>query len=162
MAGPIEKLMVYLDGTEESLIAAQYAVCLAKSTGASLTAMYVVNTRALNDLLRSRIFIESEEREYKRDLEEDAGRYLNHVKDLARKKGLAIETIKTSGAINSEIKHKVDELDIDLLIIGELSRIQSRRDEFYNEVERAMRSVGCSVLIVKNEDRVWSLYESLV
>jgi nucleotide-binding universal stress UspA family protein len=89
-------------------------------------------------------------------------RYLNHVKDLARKKGLAIDTIKTSGSIHSEIKHKVEELDIDLLLIGELSRIQSRRDEFYNEVERAMRSVGCSVLIVKNEDRVLSLYESLV
>jgi nucleotide-binding universal stress UspA family protein len=140
--------------------AAEYAVCLAKSTGAELTALYVVNTRALNDLVRSRIFLETEEQEYKRDLEEDAERYLNHVTDLARKKGVAIQRLKTSGSVHAEIRHKVEELDIDLLVLGELSRIQSRKDEFYNEAERAMRSVPCNVLIVKDEDRVWSLYES--
>ena len=53
------------------------------------------------------------------------------------------------------------EEEIDLLVIGELSRIRSRRDEFYDESERAMRTAGCSVLIVKDEDRVWEMYESL-
>jgi nucleotide-binding universal stress UspA family protein len=51
--------------------------------------------------------------------------------------------------------------EIDLLIIGELSHIRSRRDEFYDETERAMREVPCSVLIVKDEDRVWELFDSL-
>ncbi|HEX42671.1 MAG TPA: universal stress protein, partial [Phycisphaerales bacterium] len=36
-----------------------------------------------------------------------------------------------------------------------------RRDEFYDEAERAMRSAACSVLIVKDADRVWEMYESL-
>jgi nucleotide-binding universal stress UspA family protein len=51
---------------------------------------------------------------------------------------------------------------VDLLVIGELSRIRSRRDEFYDETERAMRSVPCSVLIVKDEDAVYDMYEALV
>jgi len=51
--------------------------------------------------------------------------------------------------------------EVDLLVIGELSRIRSRRDEFYDEAERAMRNVGCSVLIVKDEDKVWEMYQSL-
>jgi hypothetical protein len=42
-----------------------------------------------------------------------------------------------------------------------LSRIRSRRDEFYDETERAMRTVACSVLIVKDEDRVWEMFEAL-
>ena len=161
MTGPIERMLVYIDGTEEAITAVEYSICLAKTYGASLTALYVVNTRALNDLVRSRIFLETEETEYTKDLEEDATRYLNHAKELARAKGVTVETVKTSGAVHSEIKKYVQEKDIDLLILGELSRIQSRRDEFYNETERAMRSVECSVMIVKDEDRVLDMYEDL-
>jgi len=161
MAGPIEKILVYVDGSEESISAAEYAVCLAKTLNAELSALYVVNTRALTDLVRTRIFLESEQQEYQRDLEQDAHRYLKHTKDLARNKGVAIDTVQTSGTVHVAVKEQVKEKNIDLLVIGELSRIRSRRDEFYNEVERAMRSVGCSVLIVKDEERVWQLYESL-
>jgi len=161
MASPIQKILVYVDGSEESITAAEYAVCLAKTLGAELYALYVVNTRALTDLVRTRIFLESEEQEYQRDLEQDAQRYLKHTKEIARNKGLAVEIIQSSGTVHVIIKEQVKDKDIDLLIIGELSRIRSRRDEFYNEVERAMRSVGCSVLIVKDEERVWQLYESL-
>jgi len=60
-----------------------------------------------------------------------------------------------------ELIDSVKDENIDLLVIGELSRIRSRRDEFYDENERAMRSATCSVLIVKDEDKVWELYESL-
>ena len=51
MSNPIKKIMVYVDGTEESVTAAQYAICLASSSGAELIAHYVVNTRAVEDLL---------------------------------------------------------------------------------------------------------------
>ena len=161
MNGPIKKILVYVDGTESSITAAQYAVVLSRATGAELAALYVVNTRALEDLLKARIFIEAEEQEYKRDLEADASRYLNHVRSLARKKGQAVEAVSVSGAVQQEIKRYVQENEIDLLVIGELSHVRSRRDEFYNEAERAMRSVSCSVLIVKDEDRVWELYDTL-
>jgi len=159
--GPIKKIMVYIDGTEQSIIAAQYALCLMKSTNAELIAFYVINIRALSDLVKARIFIKEEQAEYERDLEADAERYLNHVRELAQRKGLAIETVTAKGDVREEIVKKVKEEAIDLLIIGELSRIRSRRDELYNESERAMRSVTCSVLIVKNEDKVIELYNSL-
>jgi nucleotide-binding universal stress UspA family protein len=161
MNGPIKRILVYVDGTEGSITAAQYAVVLSRATGAELTALYVINTRALDDLLKARIFVKAEEEEYKRDLQADANRYLNHVRSLARKKGLNIEAVSVSGSINQEIKRQVKENDIDLMIMGELSHVRSRRDEFYNEAERAMRSVSCSVLIVKDEDRVWELYDAL-
>lgn len=161
MEGPIKKIMVYIDGTEESITAGQYAICLSKSTGAELSALYVINTRALNELLRARIFIKSEQEEYKKDLEEDADRYLNHIKTLADEKSIEVNLLKSSGNVIAEIKKFIKEQNIDLFVIGELSRIQSRLDELHNEVERAMRSVACSVLIVKDEERVEALYESL-
>lgn len=161
MEGPIEKMMVYIDGTEQSITAAQYALCLARLTGAQLIALYVIDTKALEDLVKARIFLREEQVDYERDLRDDSERYLNHVREMAGQKGIHVETKSVTGRVHREIVREVKEGSIDLLVIGELSRIKSRRDEFYDETERAMRSVPCSVLIVKNEDRVWELFESL-
>jgi nucleotide-binding universal stress UspA family protein len=161
MSDVISRILVYIDGTEESVTAAEYAVCLAKSCNAALYALYVVNTRALQELLRARIFIESEEQEYARDLEADAERYLNHATELASARDVPLIKRKVEGSVLTEIKKAVRELEIDTLVIGALSRVQSRRDELYNEVERAVRSVDCTVIIAKDEERIWSLYEDL-
>jgi nucleotide-binding universal stress UspA family protein len=158
---PIKKIMVYVDGTEQSVTAAQYAICLAAFSGAELIAYYVVNTRAMEDLLRARIFLKDEQVEYEHDMESDADRYLNHVNELAVQKGVSISKKRSKGSVHKEIVGAVNDEEIDLLVIGELSRIRSRRDEFYDEAERAMRNVPCSVLIVKDDDRVWEMYQSL-
>ena len=161
MSNPIKKIMVYIDGTEQSVTAAQYAICLASSSGAELIAHYVINTRAAEDLLKARIFLKDEQVEYEHDMEADAERYLNYVNELAMKKGLSIIKKRSKGNVHKEIVDAVNEDEIDLLVIGELSRIRSRRDELYDETERAMRTVPCSVLVVKDEERVWEMYESL-
>jgi nucleotide-binding universal stress UspA family protein len=162
VSNPIKKIMVYVDGTEQSVTAAQYAICLASSTGAELIAYYVINTRAVEDLLKARIFLKDEQVEYEHDMEADAERYLNYINELANKKGVSVIKKRSRGNVHREIVDSVEADDVDLLVIGELSRIRSRRDEFFDETERAMRAVSCSVLIVKDEDRVWEMYESLV
>ncbi len=162
MSNPIKKIMVYVDGTEQSVTAAQYAICLASSSGAELIAHYVINTRAVEDLLKARIFLKDEQVEYEHDMEADAERYLNYINELANKKGVSVIKKRSRGNVHREIVDSVETDDVDLLVIGELSRIRSRRDEFFDETERAMRAVSCSVLIVKDEDRVWEMYESLV
>ena len=161
MSNPIRKIMVYIDGTEQSITAAQYAICLASSSHAELVAHYVINTRAMQDLLRARIFLKDEQVEYEHDMEADAVRYLNHVNELAVQKGVTVTKRQSKGRVYKEIVKAVEADEIDLLVIGELSRIRSRRDEFYDEAERVMRNVSCSVLIVKDEDRVWEMYQSL-
>jgi nucleotide-binding universal stress UspA family protein len=159
---PIQRIMVYIDGSEPSITAAQYAICLASSTGADLIACYIINTRAVEDLFRARIFLQDEQFEYEHDMEADAERYLNYVNELATRKGVALIRKRGRGSVHKEIVDAVKEYEVDLLVIGELSRIRSRRDEFYDESERAMRTVPCSVLIVKDEDRIHEMYESLV
>jgi nucleotide-binding universal stress UspA family protein len=162
MEGPIRRILLYMDGSEGSITAAQYAICLSRYYRAELTALYVVNTRALGDLLKARIFVKAEQEEYLRDLEEDSQRYLNHVRSLARKKGLVVQTASASGTVHQEIKNCVLANKIDLLVMGELSSVRSRRDELYDESDRALRTVPCSVLVVKDEERVAALYDALV
>ena len=162
MSKPIKKIMVYIDGTEESITAAQYAICLASFSDAELIAHYVINTKAMEDLLKARIFLEAEQAEYEQDMGADAERYLNYVNELASAKGVTITKKLSSGSVSKEIVDSIKQEDIDLLVVGELSHIRSRRDEFYDETERAVRSAPCSVVIVKDSDRVFELYESLM
>jgi len=157
-----QKLLVYIDGTEQSITAAQYAICLASCYQAELIALYVINTRAMEDLLKARIFLKDEQVEYEHDMEADAQRYLNYVNELAAQKGIILIKRSARGNVHKEIIDTIKSEDVDLLVIGELARIRSRRDEFYDETERAMRTAPCSVLIVKDEDKVWQMYESLV
>jgi nucleotide-binding universal stress UspA family protein len=159
MSGVMQNVMVFVDGTEQSVTAAQYAILLCRQSGARLSVLYVVNTRALTDLVKAHIFLEVEQDEYKMDLESDAERYLNHVVALGREKGIEVEAVKRSGTVHQEIKNEVAERGVDLLVLGELAKIRSRRDEFFDEAERAMRGVGCPVLIVRDEDRIWELFE---
>lgn len=161
MNGPIKKILVYIDGSEASISAAMYAVALAKTSEASLTALYVVNTRALNDLVKARIFLQTEEDEYHQDLEKDAERYLNHVKRLGTEKNVEIETLSLSGTVHREIKEEIKRNDYDLLVLGGISQIRSRRDEFFNETDRALRSVNCPVLVVKDDDKIWDIFEAM-
>jgi nucleotide-binding universal stress UspA family protein len=161
MAVVIKRMLVHLDGSEESLTASEYAILLAKMTGASLIASYVINTRALRDLVRSRIFLETEEQEYSLELESDADRYLNHVARVAQQKNVPVKLVKRSGNVHQELMKIIDEEDVDLLVLGELAHVRSRRDEFYDESERAMRSARCSVLIVKDAERVDDLFQGV-
>jgi len=162
VSSPIKKIMVYIDGTEQSVTAAQYAICLASFSGAELIAHYVINTKAVEDLLRANIFLKEEQVEYEHDMEADADRYLNYVNELALKKGVSIAKRRSRGNVHKEIINAVNTEKVDLLVMGELSRIRSRRDEFYDEAERAMRAVPCSVLIVRDDEKVWEMYQALV
>ena len=162
MDGPINHILVYLDGTEESVTAAQYAICLAKVTGALLSALYIVNTRALNDLVKSHIFIESEQDEYQQDLQEDARKYLNLTEKMAQQKSVAVTVHEKSGAVQTIIRDFIRDKEVDLLVTGKISAIRSRRDELNSDTDRVIRNVSCSVLVVKDEERVWEMFDQLV
>lgn len=157
----VQKILVVIDGSEEAYAAMQYGVCFGRLTGAEVTGLYVINTRALNDLVRSHIFIESEENEYHRDLESDADRYLRLFSEMAESRGIRWAVRKESGATHQIVKEITDRESIDLVVLGELSRIRSRLDETYNDMERTMRYVSCPVLIAKDEDRIQQLFDSL-
>lgn len=161
MTEPFKHMLVYLDGSEDSVTAAMAAIALAKRLDASLTAMYVVNTRALQDLVKARIFLDIEEQEYRRDIEGDAQRYLHHVERLGRQKGVPVIPVQTAGTVHTEVRSYLQEHHIDLLVLGGISEIHSRRDELLSETDRMMRTAPCPVLVVRDNDTVWDMFESL-
>ncbi len=156
-----EKIMVFVEANEESITAAQYAVCLARWLECELYAVYVVDIKTLQDLLKAKIFVEMEEMDYERDLEEDGERYLNHVRDLAEAKGVTIHTELCKGDVVAEMLRNVEQTDADLLVMGKLEEPESRRDFYYNDGERIFRRTPCPAIIVKEDEPVRMMYEQL-
>ena len=157
----VRKILLYVDGSEECVAAAQYGIALAKSGGAELTALYVVNVSLLKELTKARIFVKIEEMDYEHDLEQDGKRYLNYISELARVKGVELKTELIKGVVNKEVVEKADTWGADLLVMGELNPVLSRTDTFHDEAELIFRKVKCSVLVVKNPDHAERIYNAI-
>ena len=157
---PYRNILVYLDGSEESMTAAMYAILLASSSKARLHAVYVVNTKALGDLVRSRIFVDQERNEFLADLKKDASRHIRHAERLAASRDLQITTAALEGSPHKEILSYVKRNGIDLLVLGSVNAIRSRRDELTSENDRMLRTSPCPVVVVRDaDDGIWSQFE---
>lgn len=156
-----EKILLFVEASEESIVAAQYAICLAKWLNMSIYAVYVVDIKTLQELTKAKIFIKMEAMDYERDLEEDGQRYLNHVKDLADEKNVFIETALLKGEVFSEVIKKLEQENIDILIMGKLEEPECRRDFYYNSSERIFRRSPCPVIVVKDHESVKMMYNNL-
>ncbi len=159
MGIPFKDIVVYLDGSESSMTAAMYGIKMASEHGAKLTAVYVVNTKALSELVKAGIFVAIERDEYQRDLQADADRYLRHVAKLAAQVHLEIETVKLEGATHVVVKQLLKERNADLLVLGGITDIRSRREELSSETDRMMRTSPCPVLVVRDDDDIWLEFE---
>lgn len=155
------RILVYIDGSEESIAAAKYGIILAKLTGSSLKAIYVVNKELLDQLERARVFVKVEKANFERDLEEDGRDYLNEVIDLAVSKGVAIETELVKGTVHRLVIQKAEEWGADLIIIGEHEEGLSKQDVLYSEIALIFRKARCSVLIAKDTERIEQLFDEI-
>ncbi|MBU8922485.1 MAG: universal stress protein [Bacteroidales bacterium] len=161
MINPMQKILLYVDGSESSITAAQMAIAMAKSSGAFLKVIYVVNENLLNELLKARVFVQVEKMDYERDLEEDGRRYLNYIVKLADRKGLKIDTVLRKGVVHEEVSREVDEYGADVLVQGELGEVLSLRDSFYEEGERILRKASCCVMVVRGRDKIEKMFEAM-
>jgi len=158
---PLGKILIAVDATETALAAARYAVAIASNYGAELHAVYVVNEKLLEELLRAKVFVEEEEVDLEIDLEEDGKRYLSFVEKLARDKNVSVTTELLKGIVHREIVDKATQIGATLIIIGDIEEPLSRKDAFYDEGEMILRRAGCPVLVVKGEGLVDDIYDTL-
>ncbi|MBN1893835.1 universal stress protein [bacterium] len=159
--GLTRNVLVYVDGSEECIAAAQAAVIMAKKLGANLHALYVVNVSLLEELLKARILVKLEEMDYRQDLERDGRRYLHYVAELAKKKGVEMHTELVKGVGNREVVKYVQEKGIDLLFMGEFETMHATKDTHFDEQAWIFKKAECSIMIVKRPDHVERVYNAL-
>ena len=145
----ISNIVTAVTGSDASILAAKYAIVLAKQHKCKLSAVYVVDTATIKQLTLSKIFIQEESTEYEKNLESNGERYLSFVEELAKAKGVKIEREVRRGAVYTEILATADEKKADLIVLGGWEKDRSARDiigHFHREI---MVNAKCSVLLVR-------------
>ena len=150
-------IVVAINGSEASILAAKYAIVMAKSYRCRLSAAYVVDTATIRQLTLSKIFIPEESEEYKESLQANGERYLAFVEELARAKNVKVEREMRWGAVYTEILAVADEKKADFLILGGWEKDRVSRDIFSHSHREIMVNAKCSVLLVKepNIDHIY-------
>ena len=142
-------IVVAITGSDASILAAKYAIVMAKTYHCRLSAVYVVDTATIRQLTLSKIFIQEESLDYERSLEANGERYLSFVEELARAKGVKVEREIRRGAIYTEILSAADERNADLIVLGGWEKDRSPRDIFSHSYREIMVNAKCSVIYAK-------------
>ena len=148
----ISNVVVAVTGTDASILAAKYAIVLAKQYQCKITAVYVVDTATIRQLTLSKIFIQEEGAEYEKNLENNGSRYLTFVEELANSKDIKVERMLRKGAIYTEILSVADEKKADLILLGGWEKDTKTRDIIGHSHREIMANAKCSVMIVKEPD----------
>jgi nucleotide-binding universal stress UspA family protein len=88
--------------------------------------------------------------------------FLARIKKMADSKAVACETFLLKGSVSEEVINKINELRVDMLVMGEMKEMASRSAFFYDEGERIFRKSPCSVVMVKNHEIVENLYKEII
>ena len=149
----IQKIVVAIGGSDASIRTAKYAIVLAQQYRCSLTAVYVVDTATLRQLVLTNIFVPDESADYEKSLIENGERYLKYVRELASQKGLKIETVLRKGSVFGEILKEAEEKSADLILLGSGEKnSRMERDNLSEAHKEILMHAKCSVLIVKEQD----------
>ena len=145
----LTNILVAINGSDASILAAKYAIVMAKSYHCRLSAVYVVDTATIRQLAISKIFIQEESQEYEKNLQNDGHKYLSFVEELAAAKGIQIEKEIRSGSVFNQILAAADEKKADLIILGGWEKDRGPRDVIYGTYREIMVNAKCSVLLAK-------------
>jgi nucleotide-binding universal stress UspA family protein len=146
----ISNIVAAISGSGASVLAAKYAIIMAKQYKCRLCAVNVVDTKTVKELFSEKILVESEAEEYESFMESNGRRFLDFVYELASAKGVKITTDLRRGAIFEEIIRAANERNSDLIIMGGLKKsraLERYMSAIHNEI---FLRADCSILVSKD------------
>ncbi len=153
-------IVVAVSGSEASILAAKYAIIMAKQYHCRLTAVYVVDTATLKQLVMTRIFVPQEGQDYEKSLQENGKRYLAFVSELGKAKGVEVQADLRSGAVYTGILECAEERKADCIVLGGWEHGRSAREIIGLAHKEVLYNATCPVLVVR-EQMVDQLYKAL-
>jgi len=139
-----KRILVATDGSENVKNAVDWAVELARATGAQLFAVYVVPSVSVGIASRGASWAES----FKEHLEEDGAKATNYVEESARKAGVEVEAAVLEGNPTDTILEYADNNGIDLIVMGTLGKTGIKRFLLGSVAENVVRHSTKQVLVV--------------
>jgi nucleotide-binding universal stress UspA family protein len=165
MKEKFSKILVAIDGSKESMDAAEYAVAITKKHNAALVALQVVPvwfTEEMRDYTESNgvsggAYITSIKgiiKSYRLEAEE---KWFNKIRQMGKEKGNGIDTtinlssdvIVPNKSIIAEIVDYAENNNIDLIVIGTRGRSGVRRLLLGSVASGVVTYAHCPVLVIK-------------
>ena len=148
----VQKVLVAFNGSESSLHSLMYALIMAKQIKCQVKVVFVVDTVTIRQLTMSKFVVKEEGADLETHLLGDGERNLNYAVNLAKSKGLKIETELRKGAVWSEIITAADQFKADVILIGgntTESALSNKRDVVSTQNSEIIGSAHCSVMLVR-------------
>ncbi|MGG6460791.1 MAG: universal stress protein [Candidatus Eiseniibacteriota bacterium] len=143
-------ILVGIDGSEQSFKAANYALSLAKSFGAKLTAVTVSYVPASENLSQSDVLRQSlieDKSDYTKDTETWFETLVHDAK--ASKIQLETELLNSTRPVDYVILEYAEEKEMDLIVVGTKGRSGFRKLLLGSVASSIMTYSHCPVLIIK-------------
>jgi nucleotide-binding universal stress UspA family protein len=147
----LKKILIATDGSETSMHAAEMAVNIGKNSGASVTAVYVVDVHRLaqlpgyaampgiKDSLMELMFTEG-------------GEALEEIEDMARDAGVDYEREVAEGDPGEELLKLCRDPGFDLIVLGTIGKSGLKRFLLGSVAEKVVRHSHVPVLVVPAKD----------
>ncbi len=147
----VKRILVVSRSTKHCKKAVHYGITLAKQNGAKLYVLHVFDDPfGLEAWSLPVVSLKEIQEEYKR-MQDEARSDLDRIIEAEKSTGIPIEVSLEDGDPDEKILHFVKENKIDLLIM--LAHEEGRLEHllFGRSIDRIIRKLPCSVLLVKQE-----------
>lgn len=141
-----KKILVATDGSEYTKNAVEYGVGLAKSTGAKLYAIYVVDTAAFASIPMDAAWESMYEL-----LRQEGDEATKYVAGKAEAEGLEVERITIEGHPADEIIKYAEKNAVSIIIMGTLGKSGLDRFLLGSVAEKVVRNSKIPVLVVRGK-----------
>lgn len=148
-AGPFHHLIVLVDGTRASAQAVDASIALALSLGAELTALVLLETETLVQLLDNKFLSKAEMESLQVDLEENGRRLLSEVVDAGRERGVEIRTAIVRGNSARTLPREISARGADLVVLGAFDARKALHDLLARQRLEIVTHASCPVLVVR-------------
>ncbi len=140
-----KKILVPTDGSEFTKAAIREAVELAKVTGGSITALYVID-----QTLFGNVPVDSSVNAIYDMMEKEGNNATSFVRSLGEENGIAVDGVVVSG---SPVKSIVEaSKDFDIIVMGTLGRTGFAKFMMGSVAEKVVRFAKCPVMVVKSSE----------
>ena len=147
MAKEIGKIIVPVDGSEESKKAAKKAIYIAKHIKSSILALYVIDSSFTTNYGIGRNMLSPD---FSALLRKEAEIVLNEVAKIGKRNGVRVVKKIVEGVPSEEIIKAANKKD--LIIMGSRGRSALERILIGSVSEKVLHHAPCSVMIVREKD----------
>lgn len=147
----ISKILVAMDGSETSVLAANYAMSLAEKHKAELIILNVLRLRTLRQMSSSFITAPTFGLEEAKKLKEETKKWIGEIRKKAEQKGLVSKTkiIEENTSIVGTIVEFAENEMVDLIVVGTRGTTGFRRMLLGSVAKGVVAYAHCPVLVVR-------------